>query len=202
MGSKERKPRTTLTGRFVCGRRFDRNPLRRAADRAETIVLALLVVAFLVGAPLAALAAGAWAHTTAERAQLAQAASRRQVTAVVLTTPAMPKIGSGDMASVTPARWTAPDGTVVTGEMPVPVGTRAGATVSVWTTRDGQLTSHPISDSQVASLADLGEIAGAAAVALLLALVGVVARRSLDKRRMAAWDADWQSTGPRWTTRA
>ena len=60
----------------------------------------------------------------------------------------------------------------------------------------------PMGDSQVASLADLGEMAGAAAVALLLALVGVLARRSLDKRRMAAWEADWQSTGPRWTTRA
>jgi hypothetical protein len=78
------------------------------------------------------------------------------------------------------------------------------ALLSPWvtTTRDGQLTSHPISDSQVASLAQLGEAAGAAAVALLLALVGVVARRSLDKRRMAAWVADWQLTGPCWTTRA
>jgi hypothetical protein len=99
------------------------------------------------GAPLAALASGSWAHTMAERAQLAQAASRRQVTAVVLTTPAIPKIGSGDMASVAPARWTAPDGMVVTGEMPVPIGTTAGATIP-------------------------------------------------------AWAADWQLTGPRWTTRA
>jgi hypothetical protein len=57
-------------------------------------------------------------------------------------------------------------------------------------------------ESQVAYIADLGEIAGAATVALLLALVGVLARRSLDKRRMAAWEADWQSTGPRWTTHA
>ena len=57
-------------------------------------------------------------------------------------------------------------------------------------------------ESQVAYLADLGEIAGAAAVVVLLTLVGVLARWSLDKRRMAAWDADWQSTEPRWTTRA
>ena len=85
MGSKERKPRATLTGRFVRGRRFDRNPLRRPADRAETIVLALLLVAFLVGAPLAALASGTWAHAIAQRAELAQVASRQQVTAVVLT---------------------------------------------------------------------------------------------------------------------
>ena len=61
MGSKERRPRTTPAGRFVRGRRFDRNPLRRPADRAETIVLALLLVAFLIGAPLAALASGSWA---------------------------------------------------------------------------------------------------------------------------------------------
>ena len=85
MVTRERKPRTTLTGRFVRGRRFDRNPLRRPADRAETIVLALLLVAFLVGAPLAALASGTWARTMAQRAEVAQTASRYQVTAVVLT---------------------------------------------------------------------------------------------------------------------
>jgi hypothetical protein len=202
MGGKERKPRATLTGRFVRGRRFDRNPLRRAADRAETTVLALLFVAFLVGAPLAALASGAWAHTTAQRAEAAQAAARHQVTAVVLTTSATAIVGSWDQDSLAQARWTAPDGTVVTDQMPVPGGTRVGATVSVWTTRNGQLTSHPLGDSQVASLTKLGEITGVAAVALLLTIVGVLARRSLDKRRMAAWDADWQSTGPRWTTRA
>jgi hypothetical protein len=33
-------------------------------------------------------------------------------------------------------------------------------------------------------------------------MVGVLARWSLDRRRMDAWEADWQSTGPRWTTRA
>ena len=202
MGSKEREPRATPVGRLVRGRRFDRNPLRRPADRAETIVLALLLVAFLVGAPLAALASGSWAHAIAQRAELAQVASRRQVTAVVLKAAGPATVGSWNLASVTSARWTAPDGTVVTSELPVPAYTRAGATVRVWTTRDGQLTSMPMGESQVASLADLGEMAGAAAVALLLALVGVLARRSLDKRRMAAWEADWQSTGPRWTTRA
>lgn len=199
MGSK---PRATCTSRFVRGRRFDRNPLRRPADRAETIVLALLFVAFLVGAPLAALASGAWAHAMAQRTELAQTASARRVAAVVLTTPAAPAVGSWDVASVTQARWTAPDGAVVTSELLVPAGTRVGATVPVWTTQDGQLASQPIGESQVASLTDLGEIAGAAAVALLLALVGALVRWSLDKRRMAAWDADWQTTGPRRTTRA
>ena len=91
---------------------------------------------------------------------------------------------------------------MVTSELPVPAYTSAGAKVRVWTTRDGQLSSPPMSESQVASMAQLGETAGAAAVAVLLVLVGVLARSSIDKRRMAAWDADWQSTGPRWTARA
>jgi hypothetical protein len=74
---------------------------------------------------------------------------------------------------------------------------RVGASVPVWTTRDGQLTSYPMGDSQVTSLTDLGAITGAAAVALLLALVGVLTRWSLDLRRMAAWETDWHATGLR-----
>ncbi len=202
MGSKVRKPGTTLAARFLRGRQFDRNPLRRSADRAETIMLAVLLVAFLVGAPLAALAAGGWTHAIAQRAEAAQTASRRQATAVVLVAAGVLTGESWNLTSVTQARWTAPDGSVVTSELPVPEGAGAGAKVRVWTTMNGQLTSPPITESQVASAADLGAMAGAAAVAVLLALVGVLARRSLDNRRMAAWDADWESTEPRWTTRA
>jgi hypothetical protein len=91
---------------------------------------------------------------------------------------------------------------VVTSELPVAVGTMDGALVRVWTTRDARLASPPMGGAQVTSLADLGEAAGAAAVALVLVLTGVLARWSLDRRRMAAWDAGWQATGPRWVTRA
>ena len=62
--------------------------------------------------------------------------------------------------------------------------------------------AQPLNDSQVASLTVLGEITGVAALAAALALAGALARWSLNRRRLAGWDADWQSTGPRWTTRA
>jgi hypothetical protein len=202
MGSRQRKAGTTRTGRLVRGRRLDRNPLRRASDRAETLVLTLLVVAFLAGAPLAALASGAWAHALAQRTELAQTASRRQVTAAVQAAPAAPAAGSLDPDSLVQARWTAPDGAVMSGYLPVPAGTSAGATFRVWTTRNGQLTSHPMGSRQVAYLTDLGEATGAAAVAIVLALSGILVRWSLDRRRMAAWADDWQATGPRWTTHA
>ena len=37
-------------GRWLRGRRIDRNPLRRGSDRAQTAMLGLLLAAFLAGA--------------------------------------------------------------------------------------------------------------------------------------------------------
>ena len=79
----------------------------------------LLAVVFLAGAPLAAAASGAWAHAMAQRAELAQAASTSQVTAVVVSTPTPPAVAYEDFVSTAKARWTAPDGAVVTGLVPV-----------------------------------------------------------------------------------
>jgi hypothetical protein len=193
MGVRQPQPRATFAGRFVRGRRLDRNPLRRSADRAETLVLI----------PLAALASGAWAHSVAQRAERTQAASRSKVTAVVLSVPAVSTSawGSWEQNALMQARWTAPDGGVVTDELPLFVGSTVGEKVSVWTTRSGQLASHPMTDAQVSHFAVLGEAAGTATAALVLALVGGLTHWSLNKRRMAGWDADWQATGPRWTTK-
>lgn len=202
MRGRQRKRRSTLAGRFVRGWRLDRNPLRRASDRVETLVLLLLMTVFLVAAPLAARATGAWAQAAAQRAELAQQASRVQVTAVVVSAPTAPVVAQGAFVSTANARWTAPDGTVVTAMETVPVRTSVGARVPVWTTRDGQPSSEPLSASQVAALTVLAEVTGVAAVAMVLTLAGAAARWSLNRRRLAGWDADWQSTGPRWTTRA
>jgi len=51
----------------------------------------------LIGAPFAALVTGAWLHGMARQAQLAQEASRRQVTAVVLSVAPLPA-GDGRLA--------------------------------------------------------------------------------------------------------
>jgi hypothetical protein len=202
MGGRQRKPRSTPADRFVRGRRLDQNPLRRASDRIETLMLLLLVSVFLVAAPFAWSAAGAWAHAMAQRAELAQQASRTQVTAVVVAKPTPPVLSQEAFVSTAKARWTAPGGTVVTGLIPVRVGTEVGARLSVWLARDGQPTTQPLDNSSVASLAVLGAVTGVSALATALALAGALARWSLNRRRLAGWDADWQATEPRWTTRA
>jgi hypothetical protein len=194
-------PGGTTAGRFVRGMRFDRNPLRRATDRAETAVLILLTAAFLVGAPLSALAAGAGVHSAAQREYLAQHASRYQVTATIERAAGRPA-PDGNLTTEVAGRWTMPDGTVTHAEMAVSIGYTPGDTLRVWTTRAGELTTPPMAQAQVTSLTELATVAGAAALALVVGVAGVLARWWLNRRRMAAWDADWRVTGPRWTTRA
>jgi len=166
-------------------------------------VLAVLVIAFIATAPFAAMACGAWVHAIAHRVQATQQASRYQVPAVVLRVPRGSQAVGGYAALDPPAqaRWTAPGGRTVTGEVPVPAGTAARTVVPVWITHDGQLAGPPLQDAQVAGQADLAGTLGVAALAVTLAVTGLLARRTLDKRRMTAWDADWRATGRRWTRR-
>jgi hypothetical protein len=200
MDARNPEPGVGRLGRFVRRWRFDRNPLRRTADRVETTVLIVLVVAFLIGAPFAALATGAWVHGTAKRVQLTQQGSRWQVTAVVL---AVTESAAGEsLIWQAQVRWRAPDGREATHQIPVPSGTPDGGKLQVWTDRTGDLTTAPLLDSQVADQTTSGEALGVGASAVVLTLVGALALRALNKRRMAAWDADWHATGPRWTTRA
>jgi hypothetical protein len=200
MGTRRRDIRVTRTGRFVRGRRPDRNPLRRGSDRVETAVLALLVIVFLVAAPFAALASGSWALARARQAQLAERASLYQVPALVLKLEAPSGGAYADPGAQ--ARWTAHDGRVVTGDIAVPLGAAAGSTQWLWTTAGGQLTNPPLEDSQVTGQAYFAEGFSVFTLAVLLTVTGLVTRWTLDKRRMAAWDTEWRSTGPRWTTRA
>jgi len=200
MGTRRRDIRATRLGRFVRGRRPDRNPLRRGSDRVETAVLALLVIAFLAAAPFATLASGSWALARAHQAQLAAQASSYQVPALVLKLDA--PSGGAYLDAQAQARWTAHDGKVITGDIAVPLGTAAGATQWLWTTDDGQLTNPPLEDSQVTGQAYVAEGFAVVILAILLTSTGLMTRWTLDKRRMAAWDAEWRATGPRWTTHA
>src|SRR5438034_9405934 len=110
--------------RCIRGRRLDRNPLRRASDRVETVILAGLITAFLAGAPFAVQAGGSLANESARHLQQSQLATRSHVTATTLE--AMPPDGLARGALFTipavEASWKAPAGRTVYGEVPVPYG--------------------------------------------------------------------------------
>jgi hypothetical protein len=164
-------------------------------------LVTVLVAAFVAGAPFAALATGAWVHGMAHRTHLAQEASRRQVTAVLLAV-SEPPVSNEMLSWEAQARWKAPDGREVTQEIPVPSSVAAGGTLQVWTDLTGDFTTAPLLDSQVAEQALSAEVVGVIAPAGVLTLAGALALWTLNRRRMAAWDADWQATGPNWTTHA
>ena len=85
--------------------------------------------------------------------------------------------------------------------MPAPSGASAGSTVLVWTTLDGRLTSQPLQMSQVSDAAVAAGAGAVGALAVTLLISGWVTRWALDRRRLAAWDAEWLATGPRGTSR-
>jgi len=177
----------------------DRNPLRRTLDRVEAAILAGLAVALLAGAPVAAVTAAHLAAAIGARTAQAQR-SWHQVPVVLLAD--IPGSGYGRSGPVARARWAAAGGGARTGTVSAPPGARAGSTVPVWVDGSGQLTkAPPLRLSQVNEQAVLAAAAAVVALGYLLPCAGLLARGLLARRRLAAWDADWRATEPRWTRR-
>jgi hypothetical protein len=165
------------------------------------VVSGALLAGFLAAAPFAAHAAGSWAYATSAREAQAQQATIRQVPAILMQTPsptaAFP--GSGLASHSAGARWRAPDGRERAGELVVPSGAGPGDTVPVWVDQAGRLADPPLSRVQLAARAQLAAELAAGALGIALAAANWLTRWLLDRRRMAAWDADWLATGPRWS---
>jgi hypothetical protein len=192
------KPWARWLDRWLRGRRIDRNPLRRGSDRAETAVLGLLLAAFLAGAPFAGQAAGSWVHATSARDAQAQQPEVHQVLATLLE--AAPIAGPYAVPDVD-VRWLASDRRAHTGWIFVSGEVAAGGTVKVWINQAGQLADPPLQPGQVVRRVQLAVGSAVGGLALTLIVVGWLIRCSLDRRRMAAWEADWLAYGPRWTSR-
>src|SRR5258708_11970727 len=103
----------------------DGNPLRRRIDRAEIVLRAVLVVAFLVGSPLLAPVAGRLADAAGLR-EARQESAWRQGSAVLLRPPPPQFYDYRAMATYwVPGRWHAPSGQVRAGRAPTRAGTAA-----------------------------------------------------------------------------
>jgi len=193
--------RTGTAARLLRGRRLDRNPLRRRSDRAETVVLGALLAVFLAAAPFAAHAAGSWGYASAARTAQAQRASLHQVTATLMRPKSVLSGYGSPSGFVVDARWRAPDGRVRAGELYVTADVAASHSTRIWVDRAGRLTGPPLTRDQLSGRAELAAGVAVGCLAAVLITAAWLARRSLDRRRLAAWDADWLANGPRWTRR-
>lgn len=199
--NRARKPRLPRA-RWLRERWPDHNPLRRTSDRVEAAIIVATLILFLAGAPLLALFAWHWADTAALRVQHRQQSSWHRVSAVLLA-DARPvvDIGYGQVAgSETPARWTAPDGTPQTGDVPAPGTARAGAVVRIWVDESGAQTGPPLRTQQATGQAVLASVLAPFALGTVLLCAASLAVFILDRHRLAAWAADWRATGPRWNS--
>jgi hypothetical protein len=164
----------------------DRNPLRRPSDRAEAGMLAVLIMAFLVGAPVLALIAWRVAASVTFTTVDAQHAGWRQVSAVLLTGAPAP----GYYDPPVPATWTAPDGARRQGTVYPEPGARAGTATPIWVTAAGRQMAWPMTPSRAGGQA--GVIAGLVVAfwGMILWGAGLLGQHLVDTRRMAALDAE------------
>lgn len=165
--------------------RPDRNPLRRTADRVEAAVMAGLLVMFLAAVPLAALAAAG------QSAACAPSGPRHAGTG---SRPPSCRRTRRSPPTRCPGRpwspWCGRGGQRLAGRRARARSTRPAApgpatTVMVWTGRSGRLEGAPVQRADVTVLEALAALAAAAAVAAS----GFPARRALDRRWLAGWDA-------------
>jgi hypothetical protein len=180
--------------------RRDRNPLRRRSDLIEGWLLPAVIAAFLAASPLVAGAAGLWVRADNAAAKHAQLSWHR-VPAVLLEAapgPAMSDNGANTWVVRTSARWTA-DGRPRIASVPAPAGTRAGSTVPVWLDRAGNVRMPPLTAAQASDRVVVATLIALAGLAVLLAGMALLARRVLDRRRLAGWETAWLSVGPHWS---
>ena len=177
---------------------LDGNVLRRRTDRIASCGAAVLVAAFLVGAPLLSVAGGRWmAHALAAQ----QRAERgwHQVTAVLVQNAPYTVSAEWIVDSWALARWTAPAGHHHTGQVEVVGGTPAGGRVRIWVDAAGLWSGPPLRHPAVTVLVDGAMAAAPVVLAITLLSVAFAGRRLLDRQRLAAWETDWTTVGPQWT---
>ncbi len=195
MITKLKGRRVSRLARLLTGR----NALRRPIDRIEGVVLVALSVAFLTAVAFACVVGTHTYHS-----QRSAAADLRPAAAVLLQDgPAVGSLGHFGQAE---AQWFDPgggqqSGVLTTATAPDIAGAAAGARISIWLNRSGQLAAPPADQAVmiIYALAVGAVVAGLAGLALLS--VYALCRLALDRRRLAAWESAWDRTGPRWTTR-
>ena len=181
---------------------MDGNPLRRRTDRIESAIRILLVLAFLIGAPVVAVSVG---RLTDARG-LSQVRAERawhQVDAVVTRSVPPTNAPYGAMRQVwAPARWKVASGRVKNGLIPTPPGTSVGTVVSIWVNEAGRATGRPpLTVGLVLLQVAIMEVLSLAGVGFGLFVVAVMVRCLLNRRRLARWAIEWDLVGPRWTMR-
>lgn len=207
-----RRTRSTGSSRSFRSTRFGwrwrRNGLRRRSDIVEAW-LGVGAVLLLCAVPLV----GWWADRSVDRAlqrvARVQRAERSLVPATVVRGSAAPGDDAGSDAARAAAaaegkltsdklRWTAPDRSAHTADVPVSLEVWHGDRLLLWTDRQGALVPPPLDDATAATHAALaGVTTGFAAAGTVLMSRQLLLWR-LMRRRLDSWEREWARVGQDW----
>lgn len=182
--------------------RHGRNPLARPSDRLEGTLIVLGLLLAVLAFPCAA-AVGSVVSAQQQEKSTQELQNRTSARAVLLENgPSMALAGRGGVstdAAPTAATWTAPDGSVRTGDVPAMRGTLKGKSVEIWLDQQGNPVDEPLTQGQAVSRgvgAGIGLWFGAVA---LLIIGYLVFRLIADRLRAERWQREWWLTEKRWT---
>lgn len=163
---------------------FRRNPLIRASDRIQALVMAVAVMVSLLAVPVAA-AVGTAVHDSRRGVYAQQHHTRHLVTATITGGTAAQNISRTNTATMA-ARWSAA-GSEHTGAVETQSATKPGDHVAIWVDDNGAVTDDPTPTGRAgvdAVTAALFMWAGVTAAAVIL-LAGTQA--VCDRVRAIRW---------------
>lgn len=171
-----------------------RHPMCRRSDRVEAMTLLSVAVLFLLAVPIAVVVGRSVFSSSMVTVHREQNDRHRVVATVVARSVDLPIKITG-LASEVTATWRGPRGERIRDVIPVVGAPAVGSHLVVWAASDGRPVAAPFTRSQAEAQADAVGIAVAAGLLGMTYVMLVVVRRSLLRRRVRAWDAEWMEAG-------
>lgn len=174
--------------RGLSSRLFGHNPLIRASDRLEALMLVLVIAISLLAIPIGA-AVGTAVHESSSRVHAEQAQGRRQLTATSIG-DSHPRRDLESPTVTVPARWSV-DGIEHTGDVAAPLNVKTGDAIEIWVDAKGAPVRPAVRTTVDAGVAFA--VATWSTMSLLAAGLFAVVRVALDRSRYARWQRDFDS---------
>ncbi len=160
-------------------------------------MLPAAIAAFLALCPLVVMVTGILVRADNAATERAES-SWHQVDAVLLQAAAAPAQLGDVRVSLAPARWTL-GGRQLTGVVAAPNGAPAGSHVMALLDRAGNVELSRLTTAEASQRIVDATLLGFAVLAALLTVALLLARRCLDRFRLASWETAWLAVGPAWS---
>jgi hypothetical protein len=182
-------------GRWWIARPLGRNPLLRAADRLEALLILVVIAGWLLVVPITG-AIGTAIYDARHRLYAEEALTGHRVVATVVEDTA----ATADRCRALEAVWTAA-GEEGIGALSFGAAAKSGDRLSIWVDADGNCVPPPTPTTEALADALCGALSILLSAMVVTALVLILMRSRLDRMRDAQWERELRALqeygGPR-----